>query len=94
MLSGFFLSDDNFAPYLIPFKYFSLFKYCYQILIQNEFENNNPMTCSNPPDNCNPLPDLDFTESMATSFACSSAVGIFFGTVGFIILYYFVKIKN
>ena len=37
LLSGWFASASNFAPYLIPFKYLSLFKYGYQILNDIEF---------------------------------------------------------
>lgn len=93
MLSGFFSSSKNFVPYLIPFKYLSLFKWAYQLFIQNEFSDSPPLTCQNPPNPCNPLGNFDFDESMATSFAVASAVSLFFGILGFILVYALVKIK-
>lgn len=93
MVSGFFVPEDNYAPYLIPFKYVSLFKWTYQILILNEFTNGTPLTCSNPPKACDVLKDLDFNETMATAYAVASSVAVAFGIVSFLILVYYVKIK-
>ena len=103
MLSGFFSSDNNFAPFLIPIKYLSLFKHLYQILIENEFGNNNPLICMNVKDKCtevfcpspcNPMKDFNFKESMAVSFAVTSALGLFLSIIGYTILYFLVKIKR
>lgn len=93
MISGFFAVEDNYAPYLIPFKYLSLFKWAFQILILNEFTDATPLTCSNFPDKCDLLKDLGLDESINTAYAASSAVGIFFSIIAFLILYFFVKIK-
>lgn len=93
MISGFFAVEDTYAPFLIPFKYLSLFKWAFQIFIYNEFLDPKPLTCSNFPDKCDLLKDLGFNETINTAYAVSAAVGIFFSILAFTILYFFVKIK-
>lgn len=93
MVSGFFASEDTYAPYLIPLKYISLYKYAFQLVLYNEFKNGNPMTCSNFPDKCDLLEELDFSESFGISYLCAVAVTIAFGIISFILLYKLVKIK-
>lgn len=94
MLSGFFSNDSNFLPYLIPFKYISLFKYSYEILVYNEFKDNEPFVCSAPPNNCDTFADLNLKQSIATSFAVASSVGVFYLLIAFFVVYFFVKVKN
>lgn len=87
------MNDDNFAPFLIPFKYLSPFKWIYQILVLNEFTDSPPYTCSNPPNNCNPLSDFEFSETIEQSFGLSAALSAFYGIIGFLLIYFFHKIK-
>lgn len=93
LLSGYYSSDNNFVPYLFPFKYLSPFKWSYQVVAINEFKNNN-LNCNNAPYRCSPLEDLNFDESLETCFAVLASLGIFYAIIGFIILYVFVKIKS
>jgi hypothetical protein len=93
MLSGFFAKESTYAPYLIPFKYLSLFKWGYQILMFNEFNDGKPLTCSNYPDKCDILSDLSFPEAIGVSYACTVAVTLGFGIVAYILLHNLVKIK-
>ena len=92
VLAGYFSPQDNFVPYLIPFKYLSPFKWIYQMLITNEFADAN-ISCMNPPDNCNPLESMNFAESMPVNFAVLSSVSVFYGAIGFLIVYFCIKIK-
>lgn len=94
MLSGFFSNDSNFVPYLIPFKYLSLFKYAYEILVINEFKDSEPFICSAPPENCDQFANLNLKNSIATAFAAASGLGLFYLLIAFFVVYYFVKIKN
>ncbi len=91
-LSGYFSPQDNFVPYLIPFKYLSHFKWAYQLLIENEFSGAN-ISCMNPPDSCNPLESLDLSESMAVNFAVMASLTVFYGILGFLIVYKCIRIK-
>ena len=94
MLSGFFSNADNFVPYLIPLKYFSLFKYGYQLFIYNEYDENSIMYCNNPPNECFALEDTDFDESFNLSIALPFAVAMFYGVIAFIMIHFFNKIKH
>jgi hypothetical protein len=38
LFAGFFVNQDNIPKFLIPFEYLSIFKYGYQALMQNEYE--------------------------------------------------------
>lgn len=91
ILGGFYSPQENFVPYLFPFKYISLFKWSYQLLLENEF-NDNFYTCQNPPSSCNPLIQYNFTESIAVDFAVTSAIGVIFAVIGYILVYY--KLRN
>lgn len=93
MISGFFAKEDTYAPYLIPFKYLSLFKWAFQLLMFNEFTNGKPLTCSNFPDRCDILSDLSFPESVAVSYGCTVAVIFGFGIVAYLLFHNLVKIK-
>ena len=93
IVSGFFAKENTYAKYLIPIKYISLFKWVFQILIMNEFKDGSPLTCSNYPDKCDLLADLNFKESMAVSYACTAATTIGFGLVAYILLHHLAKIR-
>jgi hypothetical protein len=95
LLSGFFANSDSYAPYLIPFKYLSPFKYAYQTLVSLEFEQLQPLNCfySNTI-TCAPLKSqFNFLESFSLSLILISALIIFYKFWGFIFLYKFAKIK-
>jgi ABC-type glutathione transport system ATPase component/ABC-type multidrug transport system permease subunit len=95
LLSGFFANANNFAPYLIPFKYLSMFKYGFQTLIHNEFQMLSPLNCQNlAPDMCTPMATrFTFLEPFYLDFVLITALIIFFKTISFILLYKFAKIK-
>ena len=92
LLSGYYSAQENFAPYLFPFKYISPFKWTYQLISLNEFNDLN-LNCSNSPTRCSPLADLNFEESIETCFGVLASLSIFYGLIGFIFVYSFVKIK-
>ncbi len=89
---GYFSPQDNFAPYLFPFKYLSLAKWIYQLLIENEFKGAN-ISCMNPPENCNPLKSFNFAENISVDFAVLVSVAVLFGSLGYLIVYLCIKIK-
>ena len=95
LLSGFFANANNFAPYLIPFKYLSMFKYGFQTLIHNEFQMLSPLNCQNlAPDMCTPMATrFTFLEPYYLDFVLITALIIFFKMISFIMLYKFAKIK-
>jgi len=94
-LSGFFAAADNFAPYLIPFEYISGFKYSFQILIQSEFKDIQPLNCMNSTTfPCEPLiNNFTFKEDSWLSVLLLALLIIFFKTAAFIILYLKSKMK-
>ncbi len=94
-MSGFFANADNFAPYLIPFKYISFYKYAFQLLINNEFSDIQPFYCfNNSPQNCTPLANrFTFFEAYYQSFIAFVAVIIFFNIVAFYFIYKFAKFR-
>lgn len=92
VIGGYFSPQGNFIFYLFPFKYLSLFKWVFQLLIENEFSNVNS-TCMNPPENCNPLTDYNFDESFAVDFIIISTVSLICGIIGFFVVYYKNKIR-
>lgn len=91
MLSGFFSNAKNFVPYLIPFKYICIFKWAYQLVVYNEFDEHTILTCNNPPNECFALGDIKFDESFKTSFAVISANAVFYGLIAFFLIYRFNK---
>ena len=93
LLCGFFANSANFAPYLIPFKYFSLFKWIYQLLVENEFAGGVPLTCENSPMYCDPLMTYHFDEPMWASFVGLGVLYFLFKGVALIILILKVKIS-
>ncbi len=92
ILSGYFSPQQNFVPYLFPFKYVSIFKWIFQLLVTNEFTDD-MITCLTPPQNCDPLAQYAFEESMAVDFAVLASVGVGFGIIAYLILYFSIKIK-
>lgn len=95
LLSGFFASADNFAPYLIPFKYLSMFKYGYQTLIHNEFIDSSPLTClQSTPDMCSPMASrFTFLEPYYICFIAVASLVVFFNAIALFILWKTAKIK-
>jgi ABC-type multidrug transport system ATPase subunit len=73
--SGFFVSQNN-TPYVFyPFKYISLFRYTYQALAWNEFEDIGDLDC-NDPIKCE-LPMDDFHEGLMMSVVCLGIIVVF-----------------
>jgi hypothetical protein len=93
LLSGFFANEDNFAPYLIPFKYLSVFKYTYQSLIHIEFTYIQPFNCFNTMQCVNYIQENTFVEPFYVSVIAIFALYFLFKILSFIFLYYFNKIK-
>lgn len=86
LMSGFYAAADNFAPYLIPLKYLSLFKYSFQVLIYMEFSDSQPLNCANDVDNpCDPLKgQYDFLEPFWVSLVCVVSLILVFRIFAFI----------
>jgi len=95
ILSGYFASTDNYAPYLIPFEYISGFKYGYQVLMQFEFTDIQPLNCmNNQISPCDPLKlNYTFKEDVWLSCICLALLIMFLKTVAFIIITIKAKIK-
>ena len=96
LLSGFFASYENFAPYLIPFEYISVFKYGFQILTGIEFSNMQALNCQNSLTNaCDPLKDrFTYKEEPWVSVICIIALILGFNIAAFIITFYKSKLKS
>ncbi len=95
LLSGFFASSDNYAPYLKPFEYISTFKYSYQILTQIEFKDLKALTCSNltifP---CDPLTSrFTFNEEMWVSILLIANVSFCLNVFAYLIMYFKTRIR-
>lgn len=95
LLSGFFAAADNFAPYLIPFKYLSSYKYSYQILTHIEYTNLSPFNCFNlAPDLCSPVAlRFTFDEPFYASWIGMVLLLIALRVVAFLCMYFLAKIK-
>ena len=96
LLSGWFANANNFAPYLIPFKYISLFKYGYQILTHLEFEGGKSSNnCVNVrPDMCNTLAiRLQFLEPFYVSYIAIACLIILFNSLAFLFMWLWAKKK-
>ena len=95
LLSGWFATADNFAPYLIPLKYISYFKYCFQILVGIEFNNSPPLNCFNyNPSACQPLSNrFQFLEPFYVSIIAMAALIFFFKMWALLFIYMFAKVK-
>lgn len=95
LLSGFFASSDNYAPYLKPFEYISAFKYAYQILTEIEFTDLKAFTCSNSltfP--CDPLKTrFTYNEPMYLSILLIAVIAFCFNTIAYLFQYFRTKIK-
>jgi len=65
LTSGFFINIRDIPYVFYPFKYISLFRYSYQALVYNEFDNNTDLDCHDP-QKCI-LPMSDFPESKELS---------------------------
>jgi ABC-type multidrug transport system permease subunit len=59
LFAGFFVNQDNIPRFLFPFHNISIFKYGFQALFQNEFQDLEIecMTSTNPKEKCDPLGD-------------------------------------
>lgn len=95
LLSGWFATADNFAPYLIPVKYISYFKYAYQTLVSIEFNNSAPVNCYNfSPTNCSPLSNrFQFLEPFYVSIIAMVALIFFFKGWAYLFIHLFSKVK-
>jgi len=95
LLSGFFANSRNFAPYLIPFEYVSIYKYAFQTLIHNEFTNLQPFYCFNSGNwKCYQYLTFNaFREPFYISLIGIACLYVLFKILSFIFIYYFNKIK-
>ena len=95
ILSGFFANADNFAPYLIPIKYLSFFKYGFQTVVHNEFSDLQPLNCQNlSGDTCSPMANrFTFLEPFYVTLILIAALSVFFNICSFLMLYFFAKIR-
>lgn len=70
LFSGFFVAPEDIPNWLTPFEYLSIFKFGYQALFLNEFEDLE-LDCMDPtlPENeqCDPINDFNSPEDLGTS---------------------------
>merc|ERR1712146_677728 len=69
LFAGFFVNQNNIPWFLKEFEYLSIFKYGYQALILNEY-NDLTLPCmeaKNFAEQCNPLGEMAFTQDLPTS---------------------------
>lgn len=93
-LSGFFTAASNFAPYLIPFEYLSVYKYAYQLAVEIEFTHMQPLYCANDSVPCDPLVTrFNFKEPFFLSWILLCVLIIFFKVLAFVFLKAFAKLK-
>ena len=95
LLSGFFAAADNFAPYLIPFKYLSSYKYSYQAFTHIEYTDMSPLNCFNvAPDICNPIAtSFTFDEPFSASIVGMVCLLVGLRICAFLGTYFLAKIK-
>ena len=95
LLSGFFTAADNFAPFLIPFKYISSYKYAYQMFTHMEYTDMSPLNCFNvAPDICNAIHTrFTFDEPFWVSLVGSVCLLFVLRLLAFICTYFLAKIK-
>lgn len=95
LVSGFFTSSVDFAPYMQPLAYLSPFKFCYQALVQNEFTDAPPINCQNSaPQICLALQTRGvFDESLYVNLIALGALIVFYKSMAFICLYIFGRFK-
>ena len=82
LFSGFFVNQNNILPILTPFEYLSPFKYSFQALAINEYDD---LSLSCHPQ-CDPLRELDFDMTLEESVAGLAAVGVSVYLIAYIIL--------
>jgi ABC-type multidrug transport system ATPase subunit len=79
MCSGYFVTEDNIPYIFYPFKYISIFRYCYQSLCWNEFEGKDPVKdydCIG--EKCTlPTGDGNFSEGLTLSLILLVVVAMF-----------------
>ena len=95
LLSGFFAAADNFAPYLIPFKYLSSYKYSYQLFTHIEYTDMSPLNCFNvAPHICNPIATrFSFDEPFYASIIGMVCLLVALRIAAFLGTYFLAKIK-
>lgn len=95
MLSGFEVSSENYAPFLKPLEYISVFRYIFRIFITNEFTEVQPLNCMNNLDlPCDPLnKNYNFKENLWIWCLSLSLIFIFFTILGFIFMHKRSKMK-
>ncbi len=78
LFSGFFLNSNQIPKYLIPIEYISLFKYGYQSLFLNEY-NDLYMECMDDVGRarCDPLEQADMPQTLTES--ASALLALYFG---------------
>ena len=79
LFAGFFVNQDNIPWFLTPFQYLSIFKYGFQALVWNEYQDQT-LDCQKPNvefgKQCAPLKELNFPETMWESIAALAAMWV------------------
>eukprot|EP01017_Pseudomicrothorax_dubius_P021861 TRINITY_DN2351_c0_g1_i6.p1 TRINITY_DN2351_c0_g1~~TRINITY_DN2351_c0_g1_i6.p1 ORF type:complete len:640 (-),score=172.28 TRINITY_DN2351_c0_g1_i6:54-1973(-) len=81
--AGFFVNQNKIPFYFKPFEYISPWKYGFQALCYNEFEDNTALDCIKNK-TCDPLKDLDFHQGMWLSIAIQASLGLGFRIISYI----------
>mmetsp|Transcript_2454 Transcript_2454/g.3750 ORF Transcript_2454/g.3750 Transcript_2454/m.3750 type:complete len:507 (-) Transcript_2454:27-1547(-) len=77
LFAGFFVNQDNIPGWLVWLKEITIFKYCYQAMVLNEFTDLK-LECmeatANPEDYCDPLGDYDSPQSLEYSLVAMAII--------------------
>jgi hypothetical protein len=94
LLSGFFANSQNFAPYVIPLQYISPYKYMYQSLVNNEFDNLTFNCFNMDTENCSTYTvKLTIAETLDVSIASLLLITVLFNLLAFTFIYKYARVK-
>lgn len=89
LFAGFFVDSESIPDPLKPFEYISIFKYGYQALFLNEFEDLELDCMDNtlpPAEQCDPINDFDSPQSLENSMIALGALWVIMYLIALLIL--------
>jgi len=81
--AGFFVNQDNIAPYFYPIEYLSIFKWGFQASVLNEYQGKTLSDCPETDSRCRPLETFNYTESLEVCVILLIAIAIFMRIIAF-----------
>lgn len=93
LFAGFFVSTSSIPIFLKEFEYLSIFKYGYQALMMNQFDNNSNFPCSTGTDyshcaDTDPLSQISANEGITVSLSCLAGLYVFCYMTSWLLLWY------